>query len=303
MTGSSPRDSGDGLTAVAPRRLAVAPERRLPKSVTDEGHKRVVQQALGWQQSAIHAKLWEAGATAQTMGEDRAYALAGQMASAGERLALAHAGAVEVGLWQELREEAEPDPAHEMSMRGMAEAQCLFVMGAGHALANVAVRALALHPNLRSALSNKFRGSPTFEPFSNKQSDWVSLNPETCRKIRAVARSSDAEEVIQLVEPVAAFGAGKRWQALVEKRGEDFHRWRLQTHGIEGVPQTSPWRREGRSRTMDLGHPVYEEARGLADHVAGLATEAMLDLTLSMEAFMERWPDASGHLGGPKFEA
>jgi hypothetical protein len=273
--------------------------------VADEDHERVVKQALEWQQTAGHAVFWEMGAAAQGTDEGRTYALAGQMASAGEQLSLAHAAAVEVALWREVREKADPDAAHEMCMRAMAEAQCLFVIGTGHALANVAVRALALHPSLRAELIKRFRrgsSSPVFHPFSQNRADWVSLNAETCRKIRAVAQSSRAQDVIQLVETVVGFGTEQSWQDLRDRRGEDFHRWRPQTHGIEGVPRTSPWRREGRSRVLNVGHPSYEEAKGLADETARLASEAMLDLALSMEAFMEGWPVASGHLGGPKFK-
>lgn len=58
---------------------------------------------------------------------------------------------------------------------------------------------------------------------------------------------------------------------------------------------------DGSESGLNLGHPTYDEARGLADETARLASEAMMDLALSMEAFMEGWPVGSGHLGGPKF--
>ena len=301
-----PSEGRSVLVGVAPMRLAVAPGGRLPQSVIDDDHRLVVEQALEWQQTAGQAVFWEMGATAQGTAEGRVYTLAGQMASAGEQLALAHAGAVEVALWQELRGRSEPDPAHEMSMRGMAEAQCLFVMSTAHAIANVTVRALALHPSLRAALVKKLRrgrSSPTFDPFSQDWADWPSLNDETCNAIRAVARSSEKRDVIRLVEPVVRFGAGGTWKDLQERRGEDFHRWRPQTHGIEGVPRSSPWTRSGSTRRLDVGHPTYEDARGLADETARLASEAMIDLAISMKAFMERWPAAGKHLGGPRFKS
>ncbi len=305
MNGSSSGESRGVLVSVAPMRLAVAPRHRLPKSVDDENHNRVVEQAHDWQQAAGKAVFWEMGATVQGAGEGRAYELAGQMASAGEQLGLAHAGAVEVALWREFREKAEPDPEHEMSMRAMAETQCLFVLGTGHALANVTVRALALHPDLRAELINGFENahlSPTFDPFSQKRDDWVSLNVGTCKKIQAVAQCSDVQELAQLVKPVARFASKKSWQDLLKRRNEDFHRWRPQTHGVEGVPRTSPWKREGRSRSLNIGHPSYEEAQGLADQSARVANEAMLDLAISMEAFMLKWPVASKYLGGPRFK-
>ncbi len=301
---SSAKDRG-ALVAVAPMRLAAAPEGPLPQSVRNGDHELVVEQALEWQQTAGHAEFWEMGAAAQGADEDRVYALAGRIASAGEQLALAHAGAVEVALWQELRGDSKPDPAHEVSMRGMAEAQCLFVMGTGHALANVAVRALALNPSLRSELVKEFQrggSSPTFAPFSRDRIDWVTLNAGTCKTVRAVAQSCGTQEVIWLIEPVVQFEAGRSWRDLEERRGEDFHRWRPQTHGIDGVPRSSPWSRDGRTRALGLGHSTYEEARGLADEAARLASEAMIDLARSMKTFLQRWPAASKDLGGPRFK-
>jgi hypothetical protein len=287
-------------------RLAVSSRRkRLPRSVADEDHERVAQQAGEWQQTAGNATFWELGAVVRGTARDRTYELAGLMASAGEQLALAHAAAVEVALWRDVRKDAEPDAAHEMRMRGMAEAQCLFVMGAGHELANLTVRALCLDPTLRADLIKRFthRGaSPSFGPFSEKPVDWLSMNPETCKKIRAVAKASAAQEVIKLVEPVTTLGKGQPWRDLVARRGEDFHRWRPQSHGIEGVPRTSPWKQEGESQVLQVGHPTYEESAKRADETARMATGAMLQLASSMELFVKRWPTASGRLGGPEFK-
>lgn len=293
------------LVGIAPIRLAVATRRkRLPASVIDDAHNHVAELGLEWQQLSGLATFWELGATAQGADEGRAYALAGQMASAGEQLVLAHAAGVEVALWRDVREKAEPDVAHEMSMRAMAEAQCLFVIGTGHALANVAVRTLALDPGLRVELVRRFGRTsvkPTFDPFSQARADWVSLNHDTCKAIRAVARSHGAQEVIELVEPVAALEHGSTWRALEERRGEDFHRWRPQTHGIQGVARKSPWTRKGSTRSLGLGSPPYEDAGELADQTADLATQGMLALARSMDAFMAKWPAASGPLGGPNF--
>ncbi len=57
----------------------------------------------------------------------------------------------------------------------------------------------------------------------------------------------------------------------------------------------------GRTRSLGIGYPAYEEARGLAGETARLGTEAMVQLALAMERFMDRWLAASGRLGGPRF--
>jgi hypothetical protein len=191
------------FVAVVPARLALAPRRELRAGVSDEAHGRVREVAMSWQQVATHATFWEMAT--HDADEGHAYALAGQMAAAGEQLALAYAGGVEVALWQE-----NPDPdgvevAREMGMRATAEAQSLFVIGTGHALVNVAVLALSLRQDLRAQLIATFfhgKVSVTFDPFSSLRFDWLSMNKPTCEKLRKIAEFSNSEEIVDLIEPV-----------------------------------------------------------------------------------------------------
>ncbi len=290
------------FSAVVPARLARAPIRELPAAVSDRAHVGVRDQAMSWQQIARYATFWEMAARAADEGF--AYALAGQMASAGEQLALAYAAAVEVAIWQEAEEGDGPEIAREMGMRAMAEAQSLFVIGAGHALVNVAVRALSLRQDLKTQLiATLFSGNVagTLDPFSSERSDWLSMNKPTCKKLRKVTQLSNSQEIIDLVEPVVSYGLGQAWNQLVDRRGEDFHRWRAQTHGIQGVPRRSPWQHDATSRSLGIGTPIYEEAKGLAADVGRMAGEAMLHLAGAMESFYSAWPAASNVLGGPRY--
>ena len=292
------------LIGVAPKRLASAPRRHLPRAVAGEEYEAVANVALDWQQTSSQARFWEMGtAGADASNEGRAYAFAGQMASAGEQLALALAAAVEVAIWAEARLGAESDPAEEMQMRGMAEAQSMFVMGTGHALANLAVRALSLDQDCRAELGRRLgrHGTLTFDPFSMDRADWISLNRTGCRAIRAAASSTGHQEVIDLVDPVVAFGTGSSWRDLEERRGQDFHRWRPQTPGIGAGPRQSPWVHEGRTRRLDFFGPAEEPIEALAAEGGSLATAAMMDVSTAMAAFAQRWPAASRHLGGPRF--
>lgn len=292
------------LVGLVPSRLAVGAEHhRLPWKPGDD-HERGVKLALDWQQAAGSAAFWEMGAVTRGASESMVYAFAGLMASAGEQLGLAHASSMEVALWNDTRDEEGFDPEHEMCMRAMAEMQTLFVTGTGHALANLAARALALRPSLRRELAERLgpkKAPPGFDPFSDARVDWLSLNGSTCRTLRAVAEVAQGEEVTQLVAPVVEFGTGPAWTALQDRRGQDFHRWRPQTHGIEGVSRASPWELDGLTRSIGGGRRPYQDAAGLADQAADLARRAMLELVDAMEAFKARWLAASEHLGGPKF--
>jgi hypothetical protein len=258
---------------------------------------------MSWQQVAGHATFWEMAT--RDADEGYAYALAGQMASAGEQLALAYAASVEVALWQENQEPDGPEVAREMGMRAMAEAQSLFVIGTGHALVNVAVRALSLRQDLKAQLIETFFSGNvvgTFDPFSSGRSDWLSMNKPICKKLRKVSQIGNSQEIIDLIEPVITYGLGQTWNELVDRRGQDFHRWRPQTHGIQGVPRRSPWRHDATSRSLGIGTPTYEDAKGLAAEVGRLAAESMLELAGAMESFYNAWPAASNVLGGPMYQ-
>jgi len=183
-------------------------------------------------------------------------------------------------------------------MRAMAEAQCLFVMGAGHSFANVAVREIALDSKRRKALVEKLSISSkqTFAPFSNERWDYVSMNCKTCTAIEEVASEMGGSYLEEVIEPVVEFGMGKAWAKLDERRGEDFHRWRLQSDGIAGVPRRTPWSVKNGVGTLGIGSQSYDDARGLADEVSHVATEAMLELARAMEKFMNLWNHPGGEV-------
>jgi hypothetical protein len=295
-----PNPPGDRLAAIVPRRLAAT--REAAPFPPDEAHHHAHQQAIDWQVMAADAQRWELGPAE----EDRGYELVGRMASTGEQLALGLAAESEVETWRLVRQESEFDAEHEMCMRAMAEAQCLFVIGTGHALANVALRALALDSKLRAALIKRFstkNSSPTFAVFSEQRADSVPMDRTTCKRLRSVARASGDPEVVKLIEPVVEVRRGAAWQKLVDRRGGDFHRWRPQTYGIESVPRTSPWTHEGDTRILRFGRLSDEAARGRAEDTASLATSAMLELARAMELFKAQLYLASRRLGGPRFGA
>jgi len=125
--------------------------RDAPKIDEASLHESVAKLAVEWQQYSTLARTWEMGATARGADEGRAHALAGQMAAVGEQLGLARAAAIETAIWRAARSRrAEHDPLDDMSIRANAEAQCHFVYAAGHGLANVCARALALDSGLRA---------------------------------------------------------------------------------------------------------------------------------------------------------
>ncbi len=277
---------------MVPGRLAVSEVTvDLPASMRSERHQAVRDCALEWQRFSSEAWFWEMASPEAV--ENAAYALAGQMASVGEQVALAYSAAVEVALWQTKPAVEEDSVVREMSIRAMAEAQSLFVIGAGHALANVAVRALTVRADLKARLAALFqpKAADGFAPFSQKREDWISLNTPACKKLAAAAASSKSRDIIALVAAVVNYGNSPEWRALVERRGEDFHRWRPQTHGLPGISQRSPWAyvpptaNSPGERVLQMGQLPYEDAHGLAGEVAQVATDGMFALAEGMVRF------------------
>jgi hypothetical protein len=198
---------GKRLAAMVPGRLAVSEVTvDLPASMHSERHQAVRDCALEWQRFSSEAWFWEMASPEAV--ENAAYALAGQMASVGEQVALAYSAAVEVALWQTKPAVEEDSVVREMSIRAMAEAQSLFVIGAGHALANVAVRALTVRADLKARLAALFqpKAADGFAPFSQKREDWISLNTLACKKLAAAAATSKSRDIIALVAAVVNYG-------------------------------------------------------------------------------------------------
>ncbi len=277
----------------------------MPTLASDEGHRKVRNQASEWQKVSVHAEFWEGGAVGRGTEEGRVFALVGQMAAVGEQLGLASATALEVALWQDSDAAGSEvdEVVKEMSIRALAEAQCLFVLGAGHSLANVAAYTLALDERIRGELTAAFGKRTIFKPFSSAKSDWISLNARNADRLRRVSQATRSTAIATLIIPIADLGESEQWRALLERRGEDFHRWRLQSHGVAGVPRQTPWHKAGKgSRSLPVGvRRDYRAAEGLATETSKVATDAMRALSHAMGEYMQAWPKASSLLGGPRF--
>lgn len=295
------------VAVVTPRIAVPGTAEKLPSTVDDSRHRSVATQALEWQQLGASALIWELAATVQGAEEARAYSLAGQIAAVGEQLGLAYGAGVEVALWQEIRvSQPEPRPEYEMGLRAMAETQSYFTMGSGHGLANVALYSLAMQPPLLAALQVAFRRRttpPPFPPISNDRADWIYMNRRDVLRLQQVAHGFGSREAEELIEVVVDFADSDAWKDLVERRGEDFHRWRPQSHGLVGVAKASPWRHDQGTRALGIG-PMsnYTETQGLADEVAATADRAMLRLAEGMDDYLKRFVAASPHLRGPRFK-
>lgn len=223
-------DSQDArqLVGIVPSSLCAATRAPWPPTTLRE-HAAA---ALRWQRRGAEAEFWGLGGHIQPGGMDRMYEMGGVMAATGERLALSVTAEYELMCW-DLQEAAEGPPAteREMARRALAELEGTYALSVGHALANVAGRAIALEPSLRPVLEREVRTA--FPPASACRGDWIALSSVSV--LMRVASAAGAADLVALVQVPLRLRGERVWQCLEESRGEDFHRWRPQSAGIAGA--------------------------------------------------------------------
>lgn len=263
--------AGQEIRSVTPGRLA-AP-------ATSDDVRQLQQQdwwiagqraAADLQMTSLQSDLWEA-ALAPAVQRGRSSELAGLLAGVGEQFALALAALAEAELWNVHRSTNPPDlqtlegrvldAANEMVQRVMAELASYYLLGVGHAVANVAARTLALDSNRHPQLLDAF-GS-WFPANSDESRDWLSLNRDTARSLRRLAKIG--QPAIQAIsEPATKLLQAPEWHELNQLRGAHYHRRRPQSAGVMGVPLASPWTFGSGVARMNLGNGQYTDGDNLA---------------------------------------
>lgn len=269
--------------------------RLTPASVEKTAVSKVLTERR-WEQNLDVAKSWHIGrlmwamgemhATAHGMDQDRVAELLGCMDSTSERFGLALAAGNEVAIWQHVRDGAPQDRwAHgqiEMSQRAMAELFGYYLLGTGHMLASIVLRSLALERALRPVLLDLLGASCVVHSVAGP--DWPSLNVDTCRKLRKVARNSGHPALHALVGPITTIVQSQAWTKLDELRGEDYHRRRPSSAPLDGAPLGSAWRLgpDGRTRSLMIGtsRPTDNDQRATEMSTVMFGVEALLLATL-----------------------
>jgi hypothetical protein len=276
---TAPGDGADdvgGIAAVVPWRLCSGLSQAFSPDLLP-----CISLSKRWQFRGVYAEFWELAGREQ----DRMYELAGYMAGAGEQLGLACLADHEFSLWESAdlaSARSHEKVAAEMAMRALAELQSYYVIGVGHALANVTGRLLALDPGLHQHLTDdKFIGTG-FPPLSDARQDWLSMNAKVARALRKIAAKSGMPSFVCLADPAVGLACGDAWRELDEIRGAHFHRWRSQSIGMTGAPKSSPWSLSPGSKAMSvgagrlIGQDPRDATAARARQAAATAREALL---------------------------
>jgi hypothetical protein len=270
---------------------------RLTCRVSEEEERRIIQDVRDWDTKhatvkrwsflRCHAQMAEIRGSQAGIKRDRMYELIGCIAGAGERLALATAAGNEVAICDEMRRAArdrDDRAAADMCQRAQGELFAYYLLSTGHGLAGLVIRALALEPAVRPEMEGQFGTSCPVH--STAVRDWPSLNTDTCKKLRRVARTSSHASQLATIEPISEIARSQQWSQLDELRGEDYHRRRPQAALVDGVPMGSAWLTQpgggfvlpyGTTRPTDLDNRV-RDATTLMYAVERLLHEQMLVL-------------------------
>jgi hypothetical protein len=291
------------VSAVTPGRLAVSPSSDMLKGVRQNSWWTAAQKvSADWQTFGWKADFWEIGLVPRVQ-PGRAHELVGLIAGGGEQFGLSLAALVEAELWSAYRQEKPVEglglteskgrivsAAQEMAHRAMAELAMHYLLATGHTLANVTVRALALDSRLHSTLLDALGGWCPVG--SSDPEDWLSMNKETIRGLRRIARKAGSPALEALTEPPTALVLSPAWQELDQLRGAHYHRRRPQSAGMSGVSLANPWRFSNGSMSIGGGGDDYTDGDGLAQDTTDLARRVLAELTTAMESMLERVDEA-----------
>jgi hypothetical protein len=198
--------------------------------------KQQMQQALDWQQVGAEAQ-WQGFAGHMASAPDpieRLYELAGLQAAIGEQLGLACTICYELDCWKlSNTTDAIAIPGQEMAVRALLDLLAFYLVSIGHALANVVVRVLALHPETRDRLERSLKTN--FPPLDESRRNWPSLERSLLNNLLDVC--SGVSEAEGLLPPVQSLALETQWSEVAQWRAEAFHRWRPQSRGIAGTPK------------------------------------------------------------------
>jgi hypothetical protein len=251
----------------------------------------IVKLALHLQSLGSRAHLWEAAGAE----ENRMYELAGCLAGIGEQLGLACTTERDYVGWGSVNLRGDEAIEAEMAKRALAEILAHYTLAAGHGLVNVVARTISLDRRLHESLRSTVKTS--CPPMSDNRGNWLSANRGVARKLQKVACSSEILEIRPIADPIVALTTSGEWADLIEGRGADFHRWRVQTAGIQGAAKRSPWQHREGARSMELwfGQVLgsQNEAR-LAAEMMRMGTAARGQLIAAIEAFVPMFQKAVG---------
>lgn len=174
-------------------------------------------------------------------GDARLREMFGLAGSIGESLTVAAACEVEIELLRR-----EDDHRTEIGQRFFSIAESQELVGVGHRLLNMVVRAMTCHPGLQAHVrsNERLKGPANHEPFSHDRSAWLALNKAATGELDAVVRFTSHRSIRRLAAELAVLVRSSEWEQLEETRGVVFHRSRPESSIVTGIDGKAGYGRE-----------------------------------------------------------
>lgn len=254
----------------------------------NELDRRVRKVSVEYQRVGLDAGFAEMQSVVNGIEQNRATELVGRIAAAGEQLVLAGAAFRDARSWQ-----FRGEPTAAVAGRALAEMVAYFAYGAAHGIINATARLFAMERRSRELFKQGAKGkfsNDGFPPFGTKPGHWISFNSNNIESIGNA--TGHHPEALHLLEVLRDLNADKLWTAMIDRRHNDFRRWRPQSSSA-GVAPESQWCDAGeevQALVIRDGNVYSPEPLGtfVAEAELGLET-----LTTAMKAWIMLYPAAS----------
>jgi hypothetical protein len=271
-----------------------------PPTIDDLGLGDAKKAAFEWQQQRSRAG-WNGlvtGASGRT-ASDWVLEIHGMFGVIGEQVLVAAEAEVEkeiaVRRLAQSPAEAYPARAHySRSLRFFAEGQANALTVAGHGLANLTLRTLALAPAFDvSHVKAAGVSAGDFVPGSEAKKAWVSLTPSTVAALQdAAGNYSDSMQA--LAQEFADLAADPGTTELIDFRNVQYHRWRGESPGVTGIDVHGATARQQLEQSQGVGIsgqmlPAYTDGQAALDDLVRLSRNALDSLVTRMPSFHRTW--------------
>lgn len=246
---------------------------------------RLREVALTFQRVGLDSAFSEMQGIVNGIGQDRTTELIGRIASTGEQLALAGAAFRDMRAWQ-----VQNGVNAAASGRALAEVVAYFAYGAAHGLINATARLFAMESRSRETFSKQAKGrysNEGFPPFGTKAAHWLSFNASNIKSIEQATQHHP--EASGLIEVLRELETNAAWGAMVDRRHNDFHRWRPQSSSVGVAPETQ-WQDAGNGVQSLVIYESNVYAPEPAETYATEATHGLDALTHAMESWIALYP-------------
>lgn len=180
------------------------------------------------------------------------------------------------------------------SLRTFAEVQLNNLTSFGHLMANLTVRTLPFHADWNVESIEGLIDPEDFLVGSNDRRAWISFNKSDIKRMGKAEKATFGATPLR--DALQRLRLSPAWRQLEAARGQQYHRWRYESPGVDArnLTDDAPYDRfhrdEGVGFTGRAGD--YTEGEANVSHLASISREALNTVGAWMPCFFEAWAQA-----------